>query len=68
MFGRKNNAQGVTTAETATRTIQAAGRTLAGDRGERIANRVTETLRLGRIDTCTNPTCKDCAPVTGDQR
>ncbi|MGW5677548.1 hypothetical protein ACWEV4_21105 [Streptomyces sp. NPDC003860] len=63
MFGFKSKSSGVPVAETVTRTIQAAGRTVAGDRGGQVANKVTETLGLGRIDLCDNPTCEDCAPV-----
>ncbi|MFE4613736.1 hypothetical protein ACFRK5_36150 [Streptomyces niveus] len=64
MFGRKNNRAGVSRAETATRVITAAGRTVAGDRvGGRAANAITEALGLGRIDLCDDPTCENCAPV-----
>lgn len=62
MSKNKSN-NGVTVTETAARTIQAAGRTIAGERGGRVANRITETLGLGRIDICDDPTCADCAPV-----
>lgn len=58
---------GVSTAETACRRIAATSRTVFGDeRGERIGNRITEPLGLGRIDICraepcTNPSCHDHA-------
>ncbi|WP_145503168.1 hypothetical protein [Streptomyces sp. CFMR 7] len=58
MFRRK--ASGVSAAETATRTVQAVGRTVAGERGGRAANKVTSALGLGRIDYCNKPDCPDC--------
>ncbi len=61
LFNRKSG--GVSAAETVTRTIQATGRTLAGDRGGRAANAVTEALGLGRIEICDDPNCVDCAPA-----
>lgn len=62
VFGRKST-KGVSTAETTARTIQATGRTLAGDRGGRVANAVTGALGLGRIEICDDPNCADCAPI-----
>lgn len=58
---------GASTAEIACRRITATTRTVFGDvRGERIGNRITEPLGLGRIDICRespciNPTCHDHA-------
>ncbi|EST17898.1 hypothetical protein [Streptomyces niveus] len=60
MFGRKNN--GASTAETVTRSVVAAGRIVAGERGARVANAITGPV-TGRIEICDDPTCKDCAPV-----
>lgn len=57
MFGRKNSASA---AEVATRAAQAAGRTVAGDRGGKVANKVTNALGLGRIEICDDPKCIDC--------
>ncbi|MEW1545307.1 hypothetical protein [Streptomyces tsukubensis] len=45
------------------RRLQTIGRTLAGTRGERIANHISWAIRCGRIDYCTDPTCLDCAPT-----
>lgn len=58
MFRRKSS--GVSTAETAARTVQAAGQKIAGERGGRAANKVTSALGLGRIDHCNKPECSDC--------
>ncbi|MCX4605468.1 hypothetical protein OG402_33925 [Streptomyces anulatus] len=58
MFRRKTG--GVSAAETATRTVQAVGRTVAGERGGKAANRVTSALGLGRIEHCNKPDCPDC--------
>ncbi|MEV5619421.1 hypothetical protein [Streptomyces bacillaris] len=58
MFRRK--ASGVSAAETATRTVQAVGRTVAGERGGKAANKVTSALGLGRIEICDRPDCRDC--------
>lgn len=58
LFRRKT--AGVSPAETATRTIQAAGQKIAGERGGKAANRVTSALGLGRIEHCNKPDCPDC--------
>ncbi|WP_255951576.1 hypothetical protein [Streptomyces odontomachi] len=42
------------------RRMQQAGRTVAGERGGRIANRVSGALGIGRIETCDNPDCPAC--------
>ncbi|WP_405548776.1 hypothetical protein [Streptomyces microflavus] len=47
-------------AEVATRSAQAVGRTVAGDRGGEVANTVTGALGLGRIEKCADPKCSDC--------
>ncbi|MFE5958919.1 hypothetical protein [Streptomyces rubiginosohelvolus] len=57
MFGRKNS---TSAAEVATRSAQAVGRTVAGDRGGKVANKVTGALGLGRIEQCADPKCSDC--------
>lgn len=63
MFGR--NPDAMDPREHIARRLQQAGRTLAGDTGSRIANRVSEALGCGRIETCNNPTCPNCAPTSG---
>lgn len=45
------------------RRLQQAGRTVAGERGSQLANRVSEAIGCGRIDVCGNPDCEACAPV-----
>ncbi|WP_405848105.1 hypothetical protein [Streptomyces niveus] len=60
MFGRKSN---TSAAEVATRSAQVVGRTVAGDRGSKVANKVTKALGLGHVETCDDPKCKDCTPV-----
>ena len=63
-MSRSENAGGGTTRrEQVARHLQAAGRQVAGERGGRVANRVSEALGCGRIDTCDDPTCQDCAPI-----
>ncbi|MFD3999878.1 hypothetical protein [Streptomyces rubiginosohelvolus] len=57
MFGRKNSPSA---AEVATRSAQAVGRTVAGDKGGEVANKVTGALGLGRIEQCADPKCSDC--------
>lgn len=61
---RAENAGGGTSRrEQVARHLQAAGRQVAGERGSRIANRVSEAIGCGRINICDDPTCEDCAPV-----
>lgn len=57
MFGRKNKSSA---AEVACRSAQVVGRTAAGDRGGKAANKVTNALRLGRIEYCDDPKCTNC--------
>lgn len=57
LFSRKST---TSTSEVVTRSAQAVGRTVAGDRGGRAANKVTGALGLGRIETCADPKCTDC--------
>ncbi|MFJ6239777.1 hypothetical protein ACIQH0_37620 [Streptomyces griseus] len=57
MFGRKNS---TSAAEVATRSAQVVGRTVAGDRGGKVANKVTGALGLGRVEKCTDPKCDCC--------
>ncbi|MEU0354943.1 hypothetical protein [Streptomyces cyaneofuscatus] len=56
----RRKASGVSPAETAARTIQAAGQKIAGERGGRAANKVAAALGLGRISYCNRPDCPDC--------
>lgn len=57
MFGRKNKPSA---AEVACRSAQVVGRTVAGDRGGKAANKVTNALGLGRMETCDDPKCTRC--------
>ncbi|MFE7518386.1 hypothetical protein [Streptomyces halstedii] len=57
MFGRKSS---TSPAEVVTRSAQVVGRTVAGDRGGKAANKVTGALGLGRIEACNDPKCTDC--------
>ncbi|MGW0920124.1 hypothetical protein ACWD3J_14040 [Streptomyces sp. NPDC002755] len=63
MFGRKKNSEAPTGREAVARRLQQTGLTVAGERGGRAANRVSEALGCGRIDLCSDPTCLDCAPT-----
>lgn len=54
---------GTTRREQVSRRLQAAGRQVAGERGGRIANRVSEAIGCGRIELCNDPACQDCAPT-----
>jgi hypothetical protein len=49
--------------ELACRRLQAVGDRIAGERGRRGANHVSAALGLGRIETCTDPGCPNCAPA-----
>lgn len=54
--------------EAACRRIHSAGHTVAGARGRRVANRITEAAGLGRVDwcdgpNCGDPACQDCLPA-----
>lgn len=57
MFGRKNSPSA---AEVATRSAQAVGRTVAGDRGGKVANKITKALGLGHVEFCNDPKCSAC--------
>jgi hypothetical protein len=48
--------------ELVSRRLQQAGLTVAGERGAKVANRVSEALGCGRIHLCSDPACQDCAP------
>ncbi|MFJ4887803.1 hypothetical protein [Streptomyces sp. NPDC088731] len=61
MFGRKN--ERTLLREHIARTLRVIGTTVAGDRGARAANTISERLRCGRIDICDNPTCPNCTPT-----
>lgn len=45
------------------RRLQQAGLTVAGERGGRVANRISEAIGAGRIELCADPDCPDCARV-----
>lgn len=49
--------------EAIARRLQQAGRTVAGERGSRIANGISEAIGCGRIEICDDPNCPNCAPV-----
>ncbi|MEW2070036.1 hypothetical protein [Streptomyces sp. NPDC007346] len=55
LFSRKTSA-----AEVATRSAQVVGRTVAGDKGGEVANKVTEALGLGRVEKCSDSKCDCC--------
>ncbi|WP_329217347.1 hypothetical protein [Streptomyces microflavus] len=59
-MGLLNRRNSTSAAEVATRSAQAVGRTVAGDRGSGVANKVTAVLGLGRIEKCADPQCSDC--------
>ncbi len=63
MFRRNSSTEGTSTREQISRHLQATGQRIAGERGGRIANRVSEAIGCGRIELCDNPTCPDCAPT-----
>jgi hypothetical protein len=60
---RNRDSEAMSTRELTARRIQQIGRNLAGDRGGRIANRVSEAIGCGRIDLCDDPNCPNCAPA-----
>ena len=57
------NDERMTLDERIARRLQQAGRNLAGERGGRIANRISEAIGCGRIGLCDNPDCPNCAPT-----
>jgi hypothetical protein len=64
LFSKKTGStEGTTTREQVCRTLQATGQRVAGERGGRIANRVSEAIGCGRITFCEDPACLDCAPA-----
>ena len=62
MFGRTNSteATGTCARERISRSLHAAGQVIAGDRGWRAANAVSEAIGCGRIEFCDDPNCPDC--------
>lgn len=61
MFGKRvRDEGGISTPEYLCRRIQGVGRRVAGERGGRIANQVSESLGLGRIDICDDLKCPNC--------
>jgi hypothetical protein len=63
MSRRDRDNKGASASELTSRHLQRIGRTVAGERGSRIANRVSEAIGCGRIDICDDPNCPNCAPV-----
>ncbi|MFJ5973539.1 hypothetical protein [Streptomyces sp. NPDC093060] len=63
MFRRNSDAEPMSAQERTARRLQQVGRNLAGERGGRIANRVSEAIGCGRIEFCDDPNCPNCAPV-----
>ncbi|WP_318201064.1 hypothetical protein [Streptomyces sp. SCL15-4] len=53
----------MSTRELTARRLQQIGRTVAGERGGRVANRVSEAIGCGRIELCDDPSCPNCAPI-----
>ena len=57
--------------EVIARRLQQAGRTVAGERGSRIANTISGAIGCGRIEAhkpCDNPSCPDCGPAVPLQK
>lgn len=50
--------------EVIARRLQQAGRAVAGERGSRAANAVSQVLGCGRIEICNDPSCPNCAPAS----
>ncbi|MDQ0809853.1 hypothetical protein QFZ63_001567 [Streptomyces sp. B3I7] len=67
MFRRNRTAEAMSPRELTARRLQQVGRTLAGERGSRIANRVSEAIGCGRIELCDNPDYPNCALI-GEQQ
>lgn len=62
MFGR--NPEAMDPRERIARRLQQAGRTVAGETGSKVANTISAAIGCGRIVTCDNPTCPNCAPTS----
>ncbi|MGW2188562.1 hypothetical protein [Streptomyces sp. NPDC001719] len=65
MFGRKNSteAEGASFPERVSRGLQYTGQRVGGERGGRVANRVSEAIGCGRIEFCDDANCPHCAPA-----
>ena len=63
MFGRSRDTDAMSARELTARRLQQVGRSLAGERGSRIANKVSEAIGCGRIELCDDPDCPNCAPI-----
>lgn len=61
-MSRRDNEERMSGREYTARRLQQIGRNIAGERGGRVANRVSEAIGCGRIDYCDRPDCPDCAP------
>ncbi|MEV7034591.1 hypothetical protein AB0N99_30720 [Streptomyces sp. NPDC093272] len=64
MFGRNRDADAMDPREMVARRLQQAGRTIAGETGSKVANGISAALGCGRIETCADPNCPNCAPVS----
>lgn len=63
MAGRMSGGEDMSARELIARRLQQVGWNVAGERGSRIANRVSEAIGCGRIELCDDPACPNCAPV-----
>ncbi|MFE4420407.1 hypothetical protein [Streptomyces sp. NPDC056817] len=63
MFGRKRDNEAMDGREVVARRLQQAGRSVAGERGSRVANRISDAIGCGRIELCGDPNCPNCGPV-----
>lgn len=63
MARRDSDSKGASARELTSRHLQRIGRTVAGERGGRIANRVSSAIGCGSVDICDDPNCENCAPV-----
>jgi hypothetical protein len=63
MFGRKSNDDAMDPREHIARRLQQAGRTVAGETGSKVANAISSAIGCGRIESCDDPNCADCAPI-----
>ncbi|GAA3121932.1 hypothetical protein [Streptomyces echinatus] len=61
MFRRNRNDEPMSAQERTARRLQQVGRSLAGERGSRAANRVSQAIGCGRIELCDDPNCPNCA-------
>jgi hypothetical protein len=64
MSERNSSTQGTTTREQVSRHLQATGQRLAGERGGRIANKISEAIGCGSVTRCDRTDCPNCAPTS----